>query len=352
MSCSSFHFDGLRSDSIDVQTAIDQGFWQISRRKSWHRRGDRWLLYHPAEHPTICYVFESDKTQLVTAWPVGSITSHQAAVMLWWRLHKLSSNTDVSSAVKLAKLRALLPQCKQHGKDFAVWPKKRVITLFARSGEYDCLRYLLMLGCPPNSLDKGGNTPLHHCTFQFHNLPGPSSAAAVLYLRCMDLLLQFGADRTLQNNHGETGLQLIEQASSATSHDVSNMRGCCTVCSLSGWLCCKFCGGSGERPHFSDGRQRIEGEGPGECPFCAGVGGCLCKACTPDTYVEALGAAVRSWELSLPPHQRGATSIHRFERLLMALKRRTERTPRQRTQPFTTAASSPDGRHLNSTCLV
>ena len=123
--------------------------------------------------------------------------------------------------------------------------------------------------------------------------------------------------------------QQHQQQQQQQHNDTTSLRGRCHSCSLSGWICCKQCGGSGAMPSFDpndDDEQFDQGAPPMECIFCDGDGGCPCRSCTSETYAEALGATACSWQLALAPHYR-SPAAGRHNRRIPSLVRHRRRMP-------------------------
>lgn len=74
----------------------------------------------------------------------------------------------------------------------------------ARAGYSDVCRILLAAGSIVDSTDRFGNTPLWRATFSHHN-------------EIIDLLLEYGADPDLKNNHGISPRLLAEDTGSSIS---------------------------------------------------------------------------------------------------------------------------------------
>eukprot|EP01044_Picomonas_judraskeda_P022349 COSAG03_NODE_5534_length_1226_cov_1.102041_1_plen_299_part_00 len=185
-----------------------------------------WLCYYDPEHgafdvafnPSLCLRFSDDMADIVAIKLIeqGGMSDHEAAVLLWWRVRWLAIDNEMlrNGNKKIEPscescLREILPERVSHGKDFRIWPRTPVVTLFARTADVACVRYLLSLGCDPNSKDKAGYTSLHLLSFNYAKKPDLNRARIC---DTMCALLEAGADTDLLNPHEETCLQLATAA--------------------------------------------------------------------------------------------------------------------------------------------
>ena len=69
------------------------------------------------------------------------------------------------------------------------------MAIAALTGNHEMLKLLLLKGFEPNTQNEDGNTPLHYAVDSRH-------------LKCVDILINFGADESIENKLGLSAWEL------------------------------------------------------------------------------------------------------------------------------------------------